>query len=189
MSNEIPLKFAITDVGFNRLAAYLTEGVQAPISHVVLGDAGRANPGGYVTEGSAGAQTATGLWNERLSVPIISGSALGNSAEIAASVITATPFWLNEIGLRLEDGTLFAVASRPSGYLYQNADITVLHRFVCSFAGIPPGSVTIILQSLNLNLFMIGPMINLTRAVVKTIKNSMERDTADAISTIQKLWR
>jgi Phage tail-collar fibre protein len=189
MSDEIPLRFAITDAGFNRLAAYLAEGVQAPISQVVLGDAGRSTAGGYVTEGSSAAQGMTALQNERLVSGIISGAALGNNAEIAASITTATPFWLNEIGLKLQDGTLFAVASRPGGYLYQNANITTLHRFVCTFAGIPPSSVTIILQSLNLNLFMIGQTIDLTRAVIKTMKHSMERDTVVAIATIQKTWR
>lgn len=149
----------ITEVGLQALFNAQSDGLQARISAIALGD------GAYTPT-----QTRTGLSSEKNRINILSGS-LVSPTQIHLSVIDDSnkTFWVREVGFYLDDGTLFAVYSEPDKALaYKSPEVDLLLAFDLALAGVPAGSVNIIDQGVDLNI-LIAP--ELTKMATAQISN------------------
>jgi hypothetical protein len=142
---SIILKPTITTAGLQAVFNADSNGLDAKIKSVGLGDAG------YTPH-----QDRTALSSEQSRINIASGSmASGTQAHMTVIENSDKTFWVKEVGFFLEDGTLFAVYSDPSKVLaYKSPDVDLILAFDLAISGVPADSITIVDQGLDLNILL-----------------------------------
>ena len=130
MSALIPV---ITTAGLQAVFNAQDDGLEATIAEIALGSTGWSPTAG-----------ATSLQNEinRISV----GGERVTSSQIHLSGVEdgSQNYWVREIGIYLDDGTLFAVWSHASQALaYKSAGVDLLLSFDLALSALPANSVTI----------------------------------------------
>ena len=136
----------LTTAGLAAVAAAQGDGVAARISHIALGDG--QTP---IRDGAglplAAAQARTALIGERVRVPITAAAAeTANSVLVVATIPAAAPsFWVQEVGIVLDDGVLLGYWSDPALTVGWRGDtVEWLLRAALSWADLDPGAVTVV---------------------------------------------
>jgi hypothetical protein len=149
------LQARITQAGLNKVAtAIATPGGQVVISHFALGRgiAAPAAPVGYTPTG-----TETALRAEFVRRPVGSG-ALDGAGKIDLQtafrdITLAETGQAMELGLYLNDGTLFALHSEPGQVItWVSPAETLVMAVSVALAGLPAGSVTFLATAPDLNV-------------------------------------
>ena len=123
----------VTDAGLNAVATASGAGTVVKIETMRFGDQGYAvtDDGGVPLPAATG---LTALAGERASILLAAGAAQNGLISLASRLDAGTPeFQIREVGIFLQDGTLFAVGSHPTAVLAQRSqatpvDFTVLYR-------------------------------------------------------------
>ena len=113
MSESLVCTF--TDVGLRALVNAQRDGLQAQIVALAVGKGVTA---GASFTGYTPLRTSTGLKNETIRVPILSGTELGSDAgfrllAVVPAVSLPTEYWIQEVAAILADGTVLAIWSDP----------------------------------------------------------------------------
>lgn len=142
---SIILKPTITNAGLQAVFNADSNGLNAKISSVGLGDAG------YTPS-----QDRTVLSSEQSRINIASSSmASSNQAHMTVIENSDKTFWVKEVGFFLDDGTLFAVYSDPEKVLaYKSPDVDLILAFDLAISGVPTDAITIVDQGLDLNILL-----------------------------------
>lgn len=156
---SIILKPTITQAGLQAIFNAQSNGLDAKISAVALGDVG------YTPT-----QDRTGLGGEKSRIAIASGSmASPTQAHMTVIEDTDKTFWVKEVGFYLEDGTLFAVYSDPDKVLaYKSPDVALILAFDLAISGVPSGAITIVDQGLDLNILLAPELAKMGAAQINS---------------------
>jgi hypothetical protein len=124
----------ITTAGLQTVLNASNDGLQAKLTHIALGDTGWQPDA-----------TATQLQQERQRIPISNGSRLQSSQlHITAVENGDQNYWVREIGLFLDDGTLLAIWSDPEQALaWKSSGVDLLLAFDLLLTALPADSVVI----------------------------------------------
>ncbi|MGM0535545.1 MAG: phage tail protein [Pseudomonadota bacterium] len=133
----------ITLDGINAVFNAQGDGVAARITHIALGDHGRApDPG------------ESALVNERRRIPIADGERTGDQQIHVTGVVDGDgpEFWVREVGFVLDDGTLLALWSDTRPLAYVSNSVPLLLAFDLRLEALPAESVTVEGTGANLSL-------------------------------------
>lgn len=151
------LQTIITDIGLDRVFNASNNGLQAQITHIALGD------GSYSPDAGA-----TALVNERQRVPVADTERLSNNQiRLAGLADGDLEYWVSEVGVFLEDGTLFAVWSDPSktlGKKVEGASFTL--AFNLALERVSADDLNIVVSGAPVNLFFAGPLAQIAAASI-----------------------
>ncbi|WP_281559408.1 phage tail protein [Thalassomonas sp. RHCl1] len=150
----------ITEAGLQALFNAQSNGLQAQISAIALGDSA------YTPQ-----QNRTALTSEKNRIKISSGT-LVSPTQLHMSVIDDSnkTFWVREVGFYLDDGTLFAVYSEPDKTLaYKSPEVDLLLAFDLALSGVPAGSVNIIDQGVDLNILIAPELAKMATAQISNM--------------------
>ena len=133
------LSIVITKTGKEAAFNVANTGFELEISHIAFGDVGWS---------PVNDDEATELQNEILRVPIISGEKLGSSQiHLNAKLGGDTEFIIREVGIFLNDGTLFGIYSSTSQDLaHKTSGVELILTFDLILSTLPPESVSIIIE-------------------------------------------
>ena len=125
----------ITKIGIKAVFNAQSDGLEARIKEIALGDTGWAPD-----------DSASALKSEKHRIPILGGESISNSQIHLTAVEdgTSLEYWVREIGFYLADGTLLAIWSDPEQPLaHKSAGIDLLLAFDLVLSALPANSVTI----------------------------------------------
>lgn len=123
----------ITDKGLAAVFNNQSDGLEAKITHIAMGDNGRKP-----------SKNETRLVSERMRIPVAEGSRIDpHQIHLAALADGDSKFWVKEIGFMLEDGTMLAVWSDTDPLAYKSDAVPLLLAFDLKLAALPANSVTI----------------------------------------------
>ncbi|MFD2179539.1 phage tail protein [Veronia pacifica] len=151
------LKPVITRAGLNAIFNATSNGFQAKVTHVALGEAA------YKPN-----ENRRALDKERSRFPIARGKTV-TPTQIHMSVLDNSDksFWVREVGFFLDDGTLFAVYSEPNKALaYKSPEVDLLLAFELALSGIPADSLTIIDKGAELNILIAPELAKMATAQI-----------------------
>lgn len=153
----------LTLAGLNAVFNEQGDGLQAKITHIVLGDQGRPPSPSH-----------TSLGNQRRRIPIADGEKTGARQLHVTGVVDGDgpEFWVREVGFELEDGTLLALWSSEQPLAYVSNNVPLLLAFDLRLDALPVDSVTIVTTGANLSLAAWG-----------------EQYTANAAATVDNMAR
>ncbi len=177
-----PLIPKITDAGLRALINAQNDGLEARISHIVLGD---ANGAGYAPAGNE-----TALRRERVRVPIGGGERIApHELRVEALADTGPSFWVREVGFELDDGTLFALWSDPDTPLtYKTAGVPLALAYYLALQGVPPESVNLTISGPSVNLTVDGPIIALATSIIALQRRAVATEVARLTPEIRAMW-
>lgn len=164
MSSELTV--VITQAGRSAAMQANLAGLSVNISEIGLGDAG------YVPQ-----DTRTALASERARVPVASSNSYPDEFRVRLNFVldNADEFWVREVGLFLEDGTLFAVWSDSLVNLgYKSSANKFLMGFNLVLDAVPAGSVNIIDEGAPLELSMAEEYAQMSKAIIDNSRRIME---------------
>lgn len=149
------LKFVVTDAGLAAAQNAKANGFELEITHFAAGD-GQYQP----------AYNRTALANQRIQVAIASSRKTGSkSFEINALLEGDPSFRISELGLKTDDGVLFAVWSAPDANLGQHsAGLTDIFAFDSIFDRVPDDSINITASSPDINLHLAPELTRIATA-------------------------
>jgi len=159
----------ITTAGLQAVFNATLNGLEAKITHVALGSSA------YEPD-----QNRTALVAEQHRMAISSGKR-ASPTQIHMSVIDDSnhTFWVREVGFFLEDGTLFAVYSKPDYALaYKSPDVDLLLAFDLALSGVPASSVTVIDQGVDLNLLIAPELARMATAQICNMTRHLQQKFA-----------
>lgn len=153
----------LTLAGLNAVFNAQGDGLQARITHIVLGDQGRTPSPSH-----------TSLGNQRRRIPIADGEKTGDRQLHVTGVVDGDgpEFWVREVGFELEDGTLLAIWSNTQPLAYVSNNVPLLLAFDLRLEALPANAVTIVTTGANLSLAAWG-----------------EQYTANAAATVDNMAR
>lgn len=138
----------ITRAGLAAVIRAQNNGLQAEISHIAIG---RGRASGALRVGYVPTKTQTALMAEANRVPLLSGARLDPVgfrvlARVPASMLP-TEYVVQEVGVFLSDGTLFAVWSSPSFPLTYRAGLADLDLALDLYLEqVPVEALTLVVQ-------------------------------------------
>lgn len=156
----------LTHAGLNAVFTEQGDGLQAKLTHIVLGDAGRAP-----------SPTYTSLGNQRRRVAIADGEKTDDRQLHITGVVDGDgpEFWVREVGFELEDGTLLAIWSSEQPLAYVSNNVPLLLAFDLRLDALPADSVTIETTGANLSLAAWGEQyIANSAAIVDTMARQVD---------------
>ncbi len=173
------LRPIITNAGISAVLAASNDGLAAKITHIALGD------GAYEP---TGAETA--LRSERVRVPIGGGRRIApHEIEVQALVDTGPSFWVREIGIVLEDGTLLAVWSSQSTPLaYKTDGIPLALAYYLALEALPADSVEIEVSGPSVNLTMLPLAVSTATEIIRLQRRAVETEVARLTPVITSAW-
>lgn len=153
----------LTLAGLNAVFNAEGDGLQARITHMVLGDQGRTPSPSH-----------TSLGNQRRRIAIADGEKTADRQLHITGVVDGDgpEFWVREVGFELEDGTLLALWSSTQPLAYVSNNVPLLLAFDLRLDALPADSVTIVTTGTNLSLAAWG-----------------EQYTANAAATVDNMAR
>lgn len=153
----------LTLAGLNAVFNAEGDGLQARITHMVLGDQGRTPSPSH-----------TSLGNQRRRIAIADGEKTADRQLHITGVVDGDgpEFWVREVGFELEDGTLLALWSSTQPLAYVSNNVPLLLAFDLRLDALPADSVTIVTTGTNLSLAAWG-----------------EQYTANATATVDNMAR
>lgn len=153
----------LTLAGLNAVFNAQGDGLQARITHILLGDQGRTP-----------SPTHTRLGNQRRRIAIADGEKTGDRQLHVTGVVDGDgpEFWVREVGFELEDGTLLALWSSTQPLAYVSNNVPLLLAFDLRLDALPADAVTIVTTGANLSLAAWG-----------------EQYTANAAATVDNMAR
>lgn len=152
------LKPVITAAGLRAVVRADHSGLAATISHISVG----AGPG-FDPDGEE-----TALRSERARIGVIKASRPApTTVHLEAVLDQGASFWIREVGVHLDDGTLLAIWSDPDTPLaYFTAGVPILLAFTLTIDSLPADAVTVIAGDLDTSLFIVAPLARVASAVV-----------------------
>lgn len=152
------LKPVITAAGLRAVLRADHSGLAATISHISVG----AGPG-FDPDGDE-----TALRSERARIAIIKASRPApTTVHLEAVLDQGASFWIREVGVHLDDGTLLAIWSDPDTPLaYFTAGVPILLAFTLTIDSLPADAVTVIAGDLDTSLFIVAPLARVASVVV-----------------------
>jgi hypothetical protein len=161
----------ITTAGLQAVLNASNDGLQAKLTHIALGDSGWQPDG-----------NATQLQQERQRIPISSSSRLqSNQLHITAVENSDQNYWVREIGLFLDDGTLLAIWSDAEQALaWKSADVDLLLAFDLLLTALPADSVIID----GTGGLALPPATDQQRGIVRLATIEEARQGTDALTAI-----
>ena len=174
----------ITDAGLGAVWNASSTGMQAEISHVLLGDGAWTTAEADPVTGILADVTA--LRGERLRLPIAGGSRVDeHTIKVSAVADDDTEFWVSELGFVLSDGTLLAISAFQNRPLaWKASDVPLLLGFDLSLIALPADSVTIIAGAPDINLSVATELAALAAADVDNMRRILE--LSFRVSAIEK---
>ncbi len=163
------LKPTITTVGLQAIFNADSNGLQAKITSIGLGD-----------QGYAPDQNRTALSSEKNRINIASGR-LVSPTQIHMSIVDDSnkTFWVREVGFYLEDGTLFAVYSEADKALaFKSPEVDLLLAFDLALSGVPADSVNIIDQGVDLNILIAPELAKMATAQISNMYRHIKQKFA-----------
>nr|ASI38047.1 putative tail fiber protein [Pseudomonas fluorescens] len=157
MTDDITRLVRFTSKGLDEVLQAKNQGLKGEITHIAAGT-DRYNPSG----------NETALRNERQRVAIVDYEDLGQrQLRMAALFDGDGEYEIGEFGFYLASGTLLAVYSVAGQLLtYKAAAARVLQKFTLDISPLPADSVTIVVGSENLNIFLAEEIAMLAAASV-----------------------
>jgi hypothetical protein len=143
--NEIDLLPVFTASGLAAIQAAHQQGMAVKVTHIALGDVGRAVRDGDGLP-TVGARAMVALGNERVRVAVNAG---GDDSPTSVAMLAEVPagapeFWVKEVGFITDTGVLLAVWSSATTNLGWRGAITPwVFRFVLAWTDLPPNAITI----------------------------------------------
>jgi|26BtaG_2_1085354.scaffolds.fasta_scaffold00091_22 hypothetical protein len=164
----------LTLAGLNAVFNAEGDGLQARITHIVLGDKARDPK-----------PTHTSLGNQRRRVAIADGKKLADRQLHVTGVVDGDgpEFWVREVGFQLEDGTLLAIWSDQQPLAYVSNNVPLLLAFDLRLDALPADSVTIVTTGADLSLAAWGEQYTATAAA--TVANMARQ--VDLLFRVQEL--
>ncbi len=169
----------ITAAGLRAVFRADSEGLQARISHIAVGDLA------YQPNGSE-----TALRREKQRIPIAGGQWVGDFAiHLNALLDGVSEFWIREIGIFLDDGTLLAVWSDPDTPLaYKTTGVPILLAFDLSLQALPPNAITVTAGDIDLTLFFGSEFAQMGAAIIGNAnRNERLRNRVKALESDTRL--
>jgi hypothetical protein len=181
----------ITQAGLAAAWTATRTGVDVQISHLVLGR-GRLQAG--VRRGYDPSGQETALANEAIRIPVASGEQL-DATTIRLQALLAPPlpvgvqpFWAQELGLLLSDGTLFAVhSSSEAPITWVSGSEQLVFALSLGLVELPQGSVTWLAGGATVNLFMSAAFAGMASALLLTQAAVLQANAAAASAQIARL--
>jgi hypothetical protein len=150
----------LTRAGMRAVFRADSEGLSATVSHIAFGDQAYAPTG-----------TETALHNERVRVPIAGGNWVGDfMIHITALLDSGPSFWIRELGIFLDDGTLLAVWSDPTTPLaYKTSGVPIVTAFDLAVEQFPKTALTVQAGDVDLTLFFGSEFAQLGTSIVSNM--------------------
>lgn len=170
----------ITEAGFTAALAAEQGGFRINITHIAVGDAG------YDVPLQATGRTAlTALTNERRRVEIQDAREVGDGqTDLSFIVDGAEDYAVREIGVFLDDGTLFAIASDPVQALLYKTSLSVAAVAVeLVLSTVPIEAINIVSAGPSLNLLMTREIATISAFQMRLQLEQLRQ--RDAISNLQ----
>lgn len=159
----------ITDAGMQAVFNAASNGIQATISHIGLGD------GNYTAT-----PEQTEMVNERQNLPISDTERLSiNQIRVAAVASGPASYWVTEAGFYLDDGTLFAIWSnqdQPLGFKAVDGDFIAALDLVLT--RVDGNNVTVQTTGPSLAPLIAGPLAKLGTSIVLAHHNILKEKLA-----------
>jgi Phage tail-collar fibre protein len=165
MTAPAPIKAVLTTAGLAAALAASNSGIAVRISHIALGW-GRPGP----QPGYAPADSQTALYAECVRAPVGGADRL-DAATIVVQAALDPPAagWAHEIGVFLDDGTLFALHAATDGPLtYVQPGIQVIYALALGLQALPAGAVSWQASGPQVNILMSGPFASLALGLMHT---------------------
>ncbi|MCX8017408.1 MAG: phage tail protein [Rhodocyclaceae bacterium] len=155
---SIALQPVITQAGLSAVFAAQSDGLQARISHIALGEAG------YTASTSQ-----TSLQQERGRYPIATGERLSpQQIRVAALANDNLNYWVREVGVILDGGVLLAVWSSDQPVAHKSAGVELLLSFDLRLDALPPNSVNLVATPPPLALSLADELAQMATAIITT---------------------
>ncbi|MGO2147505.1 phage tail-collar fiber domain-containing protein [Halomonas sp.] len=156
----------LTLAGLNAVFNTEGDGLQAKLTHIVLGDQGRTPKPSH-----------TKLGNQRRRIAIADGEKTADRQLHITGVVDGEgpEFWVREVGFELEDGTLLAIWSDTQPLAYVSNNVPLLLAFDLRLDALPADSVTIETSGANLSLVAWGEQyIANSAAIIDTMARQVD---------------
>ncbi|MBB3141214.1 phage tail-collar fiber domain-containing protein [Halomonas organivorans] len=134
----------ITTAGLAAVFNAESDGLEARITHIALGDNGRQP-----------SKDEFSLVNERRLIPVADGERVDDHQIHVTAVVDdpdAPEFWVREVGFMLADGTMLAVWSDTRPLAYVSNNVPLLLAFDLRLDALPAESVTVVGTGADLSL-------------------------------------
>lgn len=161
MTDISPLVARITAVGMSKVFTAVQAGLKVNFAQIALGHG--INNVGY---NPTGAEVA--LKTEFARMPIASADKVENTIVLQGALFAPhnEQGWVSEIGLILDDGTLFAVYSEANKQIsYVGTQDTIIHALTMGLDELPSGSVSWTAGGPSVNILMGEAFANLAFAI------------------------
>ncbi|WP_447042533.1 phage tail-collar fiber domain-containing protein [Vreelandella sp. H-I2] len=147
----------LTLAGLNAVFNAEGDGLQAKLTHIVLGDQGRTPSPSH-----------TKLGNQRRRIAIADGQKTADRQLHVTGVVDGDgdEFWVREVGFQLEDGTLLAIWSAEQPLAYVSNNVPLLLAFDLRLDALPTDAVTIVTTGANLSLAAWGEQYTANAAAI-----------------------
>ena len=147
----------LTLAGLNAVFNAEGDGLQAKLTHIVLGD-----------ESQTPSPSHTSLGNQRRRIAIADGEKTDDRQLHITGVVDGDgpEFWVREVGFELEDGTLLAIWSADQPLAYISNNVPLLLAFDLRLEALPADSVTIVTTGANLSLAAWGEQYTANAAAI-----------------------
>ncbi len=177
MSGTDQLIARITNAGLAAVAGAHASGRSVEITHIALG---RGRAGAAPAYDATGTETA--LAREMLRVPVASGEVIETGVILLQAMVAAggpAQGWAYELGLFLDDGTLFALsANADAPLLYVSGAEDLLLAQTVAISALPAGSVMWNASGPSVNLTLAGPLAQIAEAVIALQTRAFEDEIA-----------
>jgi len=150
----------ITSAGLTALVSASNQGLRAKITHMAVGE-GSYTPTGF----------ETALRNEKERREINDYSDVGAATYLACLFDGENELTIGEVGIFLEDGTLFGVASHRTtiiGFKAAGTQNVHLQRLAIQTDVLPSNSISVVVGDVNLNLIIVDEMAAIGTALART---------------------
>lgn len=163
-ASDLAIQATILSTGLAAVFNATSSGLQANITHIAFGDGGSG--GSYEPTGSE-----TQLRREITRVPVGGGERIApNQIHLSSLLEDANipEFWINEVGIVLEDGTMLALWSKPGTPLGYKSELTkLIVAFDLVLSGVPANSVDVTLSGPSVNILFVREMVSMSGAILK----------------------
>ena len=171
------LKPKLTSAGLAAVFNAQANGVEARISHLAFGDGGG---NGYLPTGNE-----TGLANEITRLPVGGGERVGPQ-QIQVQALLNDPqipdFWIHELGIFLEDGTLLAIWSKPDTPLaYKTALTNLAVAFDLYISDVPADSLNVTVSGPGVNILFAREAVSFADAIMSL--------QLESVKTKRSIWQ
>lgn len=183
------LEFKITRAGLSAMIAANNNGLQGLISHLAIGHGVQLTSPANAGTGYEPTGLETALRNEFQRKPFGNGTRLGTNSFVLETAFDGTAQgWINEIGLIMTDGTLFAVWSDTVPLMFKASNVQTLVAVTTVFEGLPADAIDMVVAAPSLNLTFVFSLARLAAEDLRVKRRLIQSDLERYTPVVTSSW-